>query len=171
LIHPEGAPPFMVHGFEGERKIIGEWEDRYGVPVITAPQTQVEALRTLDIQRFVGVTYFTGDINNLFTRYFQDAGFDVLAMEGIEVPFTDVQRLSSQEVYAHTKQAFLKHPEAEGIYMLGSGWRVLDIVETLEEDLQVPVIHAVPARVWAVQKRLHIRQPVSGYGQLLQTMP
>jgi maleate cis-trans isomerase len=171
LIHPEGAPPFMVHGFEGERKIIGEWEERYGVPVITAPQTQVEALRTMDIQRFVGVTYFTGDINNLFTRYFQDAGFDVLAMEGIEVPFTDVQRLSSQEVYAHTRRAFLKHPEADGVYMLGSGWRVLDMVETLEQDLQVPVIHPVPARVWAVQKRLHIRQPVAGYGQLLQTMP
>ena len=26
LIHPEGAPPFMVHGYKGEEKIIKEWE-------------------------------------------------------------------------------------------------------------------------------------------------
>jgi len=125
----------------------------------------------MDIQRFVGVTYFTGDINNLFTRYFEDAGFGVLAMEGMDVPFTEVQRLSSQEVYAHTKRAYLKHEDADGIYMLGSGWRCLDIIHLLEEDLQVPVVHAVPARVWSVQKRLHVRQAVKGFGRLLEEMP
>ena len=92
-------------------------------------------------------------------------------MEGMDVPFTDVGRLASTEVYAHTRKAFLKHPDADGIYMLGSGWRVLDILETLEEDLEVPVIHPVPARVWAVQRQLHVRQPVPGYGRLLETMP
>jgi maleate isomerase len=171
LIHPEGAPPFMVQGYAGEEKITREWEQRFGVPVITAPQSQVEALRTMDIQRFVGVTYFAGAINDIFSSYFRDAGFEVLGMEGIDVPFNDVQRLSSQEVYAHTKRAYLKHEAADGIYMLGSGWRLLDIVETLEQDLGVPVIHPIPARVWAVQKRLHIRQPVPGYGLLLETLP
>ena len=29
--------------------------------------------------------------------------------------------------------------------MLGSGWRVLDILEPLEQDLQVPVVHAQTA--------------------------
>jgi len=171
LIHPEGAPPFMVHGFEGEHDIVSRWEDAYGVPVVTAGQTQVEAMRALDVESIVGVTYFDGEINDVFSRYFRDAGFDVRAMEGISVPFTEVGRLSSQEVYAHTKRAFLKHPDADAVYMLGSGWRVLDIVDTLEEDLEVPVIHAVPARVWAIQRRLHVNQPVLGYGRLLEEMP
>ena len=88
-------------------------------------------------------------------------------MEGIDVPFTEVGRLSSLEVYAHTKRAFLKHRGVDGIYMLGSGWRTLDIIETLEQDLAVPVVHPVPARVWVVQRRLHVHQPISGYGRLL----
>ena len=171
LIHPEGAPPFMVQGFAGERDIIKRWEDAHGVPIVTAPQTQVEAMRAMDIESFVGVTYFEGEINEIFTRYFRDAGFDVQAMEGMSVPFTDVGRLSAQEVYAHTRRAFLKHPDADAIYMLGSGWRVLDIIETLEEDLEVPVIHAVPVRVWSIQRRLHVNQPVPGYGRLLFEMP
>jgi maleate cis-trans isomerase len=171
LVHPEGAPPFMVHGFKGEAEIIQGWEKKYNVPIVTASMTQVEALKALKIKKFVGVTYFTGKINEMFARYFQDAGFDVMAMEGIPVAFEDVGKLSSQEVYAHTKKAFLKHPGAQGIYMLGSGWRTLDIIHLLEEDLQVPVVHPVPVRVWAVQKRLHVRQPAGGYGRLLEEMP
>ncbi|MBI2358071.1 MAG: hypothetical protein HYV04_04055 [Deltaproteobacteria bacterium] len=171
LIHPEGAPPFMVQGFDGEKKIVAEWEKKFKIPVVTAGMTQVEAMRALKVKRILGVTYFTGKINETFARYFKEGGFKVLGMDGISVAFEDVGRLSSQEVYAHTRKAFLRHPGADAIYMLGSGWRTLDIVALLEQDLGVPVIHPVPARVWAVQKRLHIRQPVSGYGRLLQEMP
>ncbi|MCZ6564453.1 MAG: hypothetical protein O6948_16265, partial [Deltaproteobacteria bacterium] len=171
LIHPEGAPPFMVQGYKGERDIVKRWEEKYKIPIVTAGMTQIEALRALKLRRIVGVTYFTGDINVTFSRYFAEAGFDVDAMEGIPVPFEEVGKLSSQEVYAHTKKVFLKNPKAEGIYMLGSGWRTMDIISLLEQDLQVPVVHPVPTRVWAIQKRLHVRQPVMGYGRLLEEMP
>jgi maleate isomerase len=171
LIHPEGAPPFMVQGFKGEQEIVKRWEEKYKIPIVTAGMTQIEALRALNLRRIVGVTYFTGNINDTFSRYFVEAGFDVDAMEGVPVPFEEVGRLSSQEVYAHTKRVFLKYPKAEGIYMLGSGWRTMDIISLLEQDLQVPVIHPVPTRVWAIQKRLHVRQPATGYGRLLEEMP
>jgi maleate isomerase len=171
LIHPEGAPPFMVQGYKGEGETVRKWEKKYKIPIVTAGMTQVEALRALKRKKVLGVTYFTGKINDTFSRYFAGAGFDVVAMEGISVPFQDVGRLSSQEVYAHTRKAFLQHPKANVIYMLGSGWRTLDIVDLLEHDLEVPVIHPVPARVWAIQKRLRVRQPVKGYGQLLEKMP
>jgi maleate cis-trans isomerase len=171
LIHPEGAPPFMVQGYKGEEKLIKDWEAKYKVPMVTAAQTQVEALRALNIKKFVGVTYFVNSVNDITTRYFQEAGFDVLAMEGMPVAFEDVGRLASQEIYAHTRKAFLKHQNADGIYMLGTGWRCLDIIRLLEEDLQVPVVHAVPARVWAVQKRLRVRQRTRGFGKLLDEMP
>lgn len=171
LIHPEGAPPFMVHGYQGEEKITRDWERKYKVAIITAAQTQVDALHALNAKKILGVTYFVGAVNDITTSYFRDAGFDVLGMEGMLVPFEDVGRLASQEIYAHTRRAFLKHPGADAIYMLGTGWRCLDIIRLLEDDLQVPVIHPVPARVWAVQKRLHVRQPVGGFGRLLVEMP
>ncbi len=171
LIHPEGGPPFMVHGYQGEQAILKQWEAKHGIPVITSGTTQVEALKALNVRRFVGVTYFTGTINDTFTRYFTQAGFDVADMAGISVPFQDVGKLSSQEVYAHTKRAFLGSPKAEGIYMLGSGWRTLDIIDLLEQDLGVPVVHPVTARCWAIQKRLSVRQRQKGYGCLLEKMP
>ncbi len=167
LIHPEGAPPFMALGAQGERERVEEWQRRFGVPIVTAPMTQVEAMRALGLGRIVGVTYFRGEINDVCARYFAESGFEVLDMDGIAVPFEAVGHLSSHEVYAHARRAFLRHARVDGIYLLGSGWRVLDVVEPLEQDLGVPVLHAVPARVWAVQQRLRVRQPVRGFGRLL----
>ena len=87
------------------------------------------------------------------------------------VPFNEAQHISPERLYSHMQKLFRENKDADGIYMLGTGWRCLDIIHLLEEDLRVPVVHAVPARVWAVEKRLHVRQPVKGYGRLLADMP
>ena len=116
-------------------------------------------------------TYFPGKINDVFAKYFKDAGFTVRGMEGIEVPFDKVQELSGEQVYGFIKRHFLKHKGADAIYMLGSGWRTLNIIKTLEQDLQVPVVHPVTARVWEIQKRLHVREPRAGFGHLLDALP
>lgn len=171
LIAPAGAPPFMVHGYHGERTILDRWEHTYGLPCITSGITQIEAMNALDVTRIVGVTYFPDDLNQLFTRYFTDAGITVLAMDGIDVAFDQVQKLSSHEVYAHAKAAFLRHRDAQMVYLLGAGWRILDIVQTLEEDLQVPVLHSVPARVWHTQRHFLVGQRTPGFGRLLADLP
>ena len=170
LVHPEGAPPFMVLGHKGEAELIRKWERVHKVPVFTSGTNHVRALKALKVKRFVGATYFSGAINDTFAKYFVDAGFDVLGMEGMSVAFQDIGQLSSHEVYAHVKRAFLKHSKAQAIYLLGSGWRVLPVIDLLEQELGVPVIHPVPARCWEIQHRLSIRQPVKGFGRLLAEM-
>jgi maleate isomerase len=125
LIHPEGAPPFMFLGYKGEAELLKKWEKKYKVPMFTSGTNHVRALRALKAKKIVGATYFTGKINDLFAKYFKEAGFNVLSMDGIDVPFDQIQNLSSEMVYAHIKKTFLKHKGADVIYMLGSGWRVL----------------------------------------------
>lgn len=171
IIHPAGAPPFMVHGRDGEAKIIDDWEKRFGVPMFTPGQNHVNALKALGAKSIVGATYFPEKTNEVFTRYFTDAGFDVKTMAGIDVPFNKVQELSGEVVYAHIKKAFIESGGADAIYMLGSGWRVMHIIALLEQDLEVPVVHPVPARVWEIQKRLRINERRPGFGRLLETMP
>jgi maleate isomerase len=150
LIHPHGAPPFMVLGRKGEAKIVAAWEKKYKIPVMSVAQNHVNALHALKAKSFVGATYFPKKLNDIFAKYFSDAGFKVRGMEGIDVPFDQVQTLSGEQ---------------------GSGWRTLNIIDMLEQDLQVPVVHPVPARVWEMQKRLHVRQPVQGFGHLLAAFP
>lgn len=171
LIHPEGAPFFIQKGYKGEKETIRDLEKKYGIPMFTSSMALIDAARALGIKKMLIITYTQGEVKDAKVPYFTEAGFDVVAIEAMSVPFTDVGRLSPLEVYAFTKQAYLRHQEAQGILLSGSGWRILDIIQVLEQDLQVPVVQAVTARVWEVQKRLYVRQPVKGYGRLLEEMP
>lgn len=171
VINPSGAPPFMVLGYAGERELIQSWEKKYGKPIFTSGMTHVDALNVLGAKRFVGATYFRGEINKTYAKYFADAGLECLDMVGMDVDFDKVQELSSHAVYRFVKQAFLANRSAQAIYMLGPGWRTIDIIEPLEQDLGVPVIQAVAAQCWDIQRRLDVRQPVKGYGRLVAELP
>jgi maleate isomerase len=172
LIHPGGTPPFMLQGYKGERKLIERWEKRYGVAIFTSGMNHVEALRALKARKIVAIRATTWDTNKTLYNYMTDAGFKVLAIERIgNVSFQDIGRLSSQEVYAHIKKVVAAHPGADAIHMLGGGFRVLDMVETIEQDLQIPMAHPVTTLAWEIQKRLHVRQPFRGYGRLLSELP
>jgi maleate isomerase len=171
VINPSGAPPFMVLGYDNEQELIRKWEKDYKTRVFTSGTSNVDALRALKVKRFLGVTYFGGDINRVFGKYFIDAGFDCLDMAGIDVPFDKVPELPSDRIYRFIKDAVCNNPTAEALYMLGPAWRTLDIVEKREHDLGVPVVHAVPAQCWDIQRHLNVRQPVNGFGRLIAEMP
>jgi maleate cis-trans isomerase len=171
LIHPEGTPPFMLRGFNGEREIVDRWEASYGIPVFTSAMSQADALRALGVERFVGVGYDFEDMG-IVAQYFRDAGFDVLDLDRPrDIPWEEINDLTSAQVYKLIEELHGRHPEAQGIYIQGSKWRVLDIVEDLEQALGVPVVHPVAARCWEMQKRLGIEKPQGGYGRLLSELP
>lgn len=171
LIRVLGAPPFMIQGYAGERAIIDGWEKKYNVPMFTSSVNHVRAFRTLGVRKVVGATYLPANLNAIFGNYLTEAGFDVLGIEGVDVPFHDVPKIPAQEFYEHLTKIFAKHPNAECLYMLGSAWKTLSIIDQLEETLGVPVVHPLPARNWETQMRLGLRQPIRGYGRLLAEMP
>ena len=70
LIHPNGAPPFMVHGFKGEAKIVAAWEKTYKTPIMSVAQNHVRALKALKAKSFVGATYFPDKLNAIFAKIF-----------------------------------------------------------------------------------------------------
>ena len=170
LIHAAGTPPFMLLGYKGERELIAKWEKQFKIPIFTSGTNQIQALKALKIKKFVGAGYDFED-TSIVARYFTDAGFEVLALEKLPGPWEEIGKLSSREVYSQIKKAFLQHPRAEGIYFQGGKLRILDIIEELEQDLQVPVLHPGVAQAWEIMKRLHVRQPKSGYGRLLAELP
>jgi maleate isomerase len=175
LIHPEGAPLFVQKGYSESEKIVRELEQKYATPIVTSGMVLVEAARAMGIRKLILISSFDdGQSHGRFAkyaRYFSDAGFDVPAAEGFPVKFLDIGSVSPHEVYAFARTLHCKFPESDGLCLIGSGWRVLDAVPMLEQDLNISVVCAVAARVWAIQKRLHVRQPVQGRGRLLETMP
>ena len=127
-------------------------------------------MKALKIRKFVGIGYDFDD-TRIVAKYFTDAGFEVLELGKLPGPWEEVGRLSSKDIYYQAKRLFLRHPDAEGIYFQGGKLRILDIVEELEQDLGVPVIHPGVTQCWEIQKRLHVRVRRTGYGRLLSELP
>ncbi len=171
LISIEGAPPFMMLGPEGETKLVDGWKEKYKADMFTSSQNQVNVLRAMNIKKIFGIAAFGREQAKVFAKYFEDSGIGVAAMESIDVSFANIPNLPPEMLYGLIKKNFLAHKGSDAIYILGSGLDTLSIVEALEQDLGVPVVQPTAARVWEIQKRLHVRQPVKGYGTLLATLP
>jgi maleate cis-trans isomerase len=92
-------------------------------------------------------------------------------MEGMGVTFQTVGDVPAEAIYNFIKKKFLQHPGADAVYILGSGLGALGVVAPLEQDLGIPVIQPIAARIWEIQRRLHVRQPIKGYGILLENLP
>ena len=170
LIHHSGTPPFMMLGVEGEKKIIRKWEKEMGIPHFTANQNITSALKAVHAKKIIGVSY--SRLQNELTRdYMTEAGFDVLAMEPLEVPFEKAGEISPEQVYTLVNDTFVANPKAEAIYLQGNAWRLLSIVEMMERDFGVPVIETCAALCWEIQNRLQIREPQDGIGVLMRELP
>ena len=167
----EGAPPFMILGPDGEARLVDGWRQKYKTDMFTSSQNQVNVLKAMKIRKILGITPFGADLNRSYAKYFEDCGIEVVAMQGMQVSFRSIQDVPAETMYSFIKRTFLDHTGADAIYILGSPWDALGMIAALEQDLGVPVVEPVVARICEIQRRLHVRQPIKGYGILLETLP
>ena len=166
-IYVEGAPPPMMLGYDADERLSERLTKSYGIPVAFATQALTRALRALEIQDLVGLTYTPPHQNEIFAKYLTDAGFNVEAIQGIDSPFEHADRITPEMVYAAAKKLYEKHPTVDGIYLFGGAWRGMPAIERLEEDLGVPVVGGIQASIWYIMKLLGIQDNVVKGGKLL----
>ena len=165
-----GAPPFMLLGPKKEAELTKAWTRKFNTPVITDPQMQVAALRAMKIKKFLGASYSALQ-NQIVLDYMTAAGFTALSMEPIDMPFDQVAQISVETLYAHVKRLYRQHRDADGVYIQGGGWQTVRVVELLEKDLGIPVVHATICEAWQIHKHLDVRETKPGYGRLLTELP
>jgi maleate isomerase len=173
VIAIEGAPPFMLLGPAREAEMVDEWKRKYATDMFTSSQNQVNAFRALKAKRILGITSGSGgpDLNKVYAKYFEDNGIGVVAMEGMGVEFKSIPDVPPAMIASFIKKAFAEHQGADAVYILGSALEALPLIGPLERELGVPVVQAIAARIWEIQKRLHVHEPIKGYGLLLETLP
>ena len=72
-------------GYHVEQEVVSKLSQRVGLPVSTALNASVEALRHLRAKTIVIATAYMKKINQAVKRYYEDAGFQVLGIAGLEV--------------------------------------------------------------------------------------
>jgi maleate cis-trans isomerase len=170
MIMLSGAPPFMLLGQGKEASLTEAWTKKFKTPVLTDPQMQVAGLRAMKIKKFIGASYSALQ-NKIVLDCMTTAGFKALSMEPIDVPFDQVAQISVETLYAHVKRLYRQHRNADGVYIQGGGWQTVRVVELLEKDLGIPVVHATICQAWQIHKHLDVRETKPGYGRLLSELP
>ncbi len=171
LIHAEGTPPFLILGYDEERRTIDAWEKSTGVPIFTSAMCQVNALRALGVRKLLDAGYdpTTGPEAE---RYFRAAGFDVLAVEKVPVDWSATVDLTEDEVFDMLAAVVRRHPGAEGLCLQGSKhWYLSAAIQRIEDELGIAVVHPIAARYWELMARLGLQGPRPGVGRLLRDMP
>jgi maleate cis-trans isomerase len=173
VIAIEGAPPFMLLGPTREAEMVEGWKRKYNTDMFTSSQNQVSAFKALKAKKILGITSGSGgpDMNKVYAKYFEDSGIAVVAMEGIGADFKSVPEVPPATIASFIKKTFAAHADADAVYILGSSLEALPLIAPLERELGVPLVQAIAARIWEIQKRLHVHEPIRGYGRLLETLP
>ena len=173
VISIEGAPPFMLLGPAREAEMVEGWKRKYNTDMFTSSQNQVNAFNALKVKKILGITSGSGgpEMDKVYAKYFEDNGIGVVAMEGMGVEFKSIPQVPPATIAAFIKKAFAEHAGADAVYILGSALEALPLIAPLERELGVPVVQPIAARIWEIQKRLHVHEPIKGYGRLLETLP
>jgi maleate cis-trans isomerase len=163
----------MLLGPAREAEMVDGWKQKYKTDMFTSSQNQVNAFKALKVKRILSITSGSGgpEMNTVYAKYFEDNGIGVVVMLGMGLEFKSIPEVPQAVIAAFIKKAFAKHQGADAVYILGSSLEALPLIAPLERDLGVPVVQAIAARIWEIQKRLNVHEPIKGYGRLLETLP
>ena len=166
-----GDPIFSQKGIGSHQQMIDSVYGKTGIPTSTTISASMDALRLLKVKRLALATPFAPERDAALCRYLEGSGFEVLAVQGLgisrNVEFTRVPFQASYQVAA---EAFRKAKQAEGIYISCPRWPVVMNLDSLEKDFGVPVVASTQAMAWFGLKSLGIKDPIRGYGKLLEML-
>jgi len=155
-------------GYVAEQEVVAMLSRQVGLPVSTAMNATVEALKHLNVPSTVIATAYKESINQAVKKYYEDGGIKVLAIKGLEVSKpVDQVKLPDYASYKVARELFRREPEVDSILIQGR-WRSVAYVQELEDDTQKPVISSTAASLWWVMHALGIKAPIDGYGKLLR---
>ena len=163
-----GTPPLLRNGFDTPEKVIEKFERQFKKPFSTTPTSEVNAMRSLGIRRLLLVTPFRQELNETLKKYLEYKDFVVVHVKGANIQKnSDLVKHTGQQLYRLVRDAVREAKGSfDGIHINCPRWPVIDMVETLEADLSVPVVASCQALVWEGLNMLKVREIRPGSGHL-----
>jgi len=143
------------------------------VPGVTPATAIVEALHYFEAKKLSVATPYPEWNNAMLLRYLDEAGFDVLNLEGDPRPASIAIREPMWDQEPESIVDFASKvclPEADVLLCPCTAWRALEVVEELEQRLGIPVVTANQTAMWATFRKLGIFHSIHGFGRLLESL-
>jgi len=150
-------------GQEAEAALLARLEAASGTRVVTAFGGVVAALRSLGVRRVAYATPYDQALTEQGRAHLTGYGFDVVGLARLDA-VRNIYEETPARAYAVGRQA--DRPEAEAIFLSGTGMPTLEIIQALEDDLGKPVISSNAAMMWHALRIANVSTRRPGYGRL-----
>lgn len=159
-----GATPSYALGADRVEEFVRSAEKETGVPITTARDAQIHALREVGAKRIAVVTP-AGTSGHESLREF---GFEVVGSKGAGYSLVDFGRLPTDAPARIARELIEQHPQADTIFFPAAHWPAVANIETLERETGRTVVTSAQAILWHALRRCNVDDAIDGFGRLMR---
>jgi maleate cis-trans isomerase len=147
-----------------EAELLAHLSASTGTRIVTAFGSVVAALERLGVRRVALGAPYSAETTAQGHAHLEAHGFTVVRSENLK-GVTNIYDETAERAYRLART--VDRPEAEAVFLSGTGMPTLPVLELLEEDLRKPAISSASAMMWHALRSCGVRQLIPGYGRLL----
>ena len=142
-------------------------------PTVVTSTAVVQACRALGVARMGVVTVYSDEINATLYDFFEPQGVRVARMERFAAASmidgaTSLEMAAIDPALLVQAGAALDGTDVDAVFIPCTAVRTLEAIEPLEKRIGKPVITAIQATMWAVQRLAGVTLDVPGGGRLFE---
>jgi maleate isomerase len=127
------------------------------------------SLEALGVRKVSVCAATSAEITQHAIRYLTNKGVDVRGHESVSFSHANEGfRISPWELYGNIVKFYWHCPDVEAIFIADGCFRTLEMLATLENDIGIPVVTKVPTNMYNCLKIAGIKDPIPGFGRLLE---
>jgi maleate isomerase len=152
-------------GLDADREMVRAIESATSIPATTGTLATIDAFAELGVHRYGLVVPYVDEITTAIKGTFATAGFDCAAWanEGVSVNW-EFSQITPEVIADRARTVARSRPD--GIAIFCTNLCGAPVVDTLERELQIPIVDSVVVCLWAAFGVLGRKLEVSGYGRL-----
>ena len=147
-----------------EAELLARLSSASGTRIVTAFGSVVAALERLGVRRIALGAPYSAETTAQGHAHLERHGFTVVHSENLKA-VSNIYDETAERAYGLARA--VDRPEAEAVFLSGTGMPTLQVLEILEQDLRKPAISSASAMMWHALRSCGVRQPIPGCGRLL----
>jgi maleate isomerase len=151
-------------GRAGEAELLPRLGAATGTRIVTAFGSVVAAFERLGVRRVALGAPYSAETTAQGHAHLEAHGFTVVRSENLK-GVTNIYDETAERAYRLARS--VDRPEAEAVFLSGTGMPTLAVLQLIEEDLRKPAISSASAMMWHALRSCGVNQPIPGYGSLL----
>jgi arylmalonate decarboxylase len=166
-----GAPVSAQLGRQRVQRLLGEAEDKTGIPGDAPIEAVIAAMKHLGLRRIAVGSRWADELNQRVKAYLEEGGIEVVGITARGQWASEAFAMSFEQGLQTAidvgREAAQLDPSVDAVWVAGGAAMALHAIPALEEEFHKPVFTNLSAEVWHGLVHTEVIDPVADWGTLL----